>query len=71
MIRPVLLVLASGVLIGVVIWMMQASSEDPVARRAVVLAYEANGALENEQYSVVTGPDGQLIFGFTEAVVRY
>lgn len=71
MIRPLLLVLASGVLIGVVIWMMQASSEDPVARRAVVLAYEANGALENEQYSVGTGPDGQLIFGFTEAVARY
>ncbi len=73
--RPLLLfLLAVGLAVAAFFFWSIASrtvQPDPLALRAVTLAWEANGALENEEYSVGTDENGKLIFGFQEAIPRY
>lgn len=49
-----------------------ALSIDPQrAREAIELAYQANGAIENEGFSVGENERGEMIFGFDQAIDRY
>jgi hypothetical protein len=71
--KPILLFIGALILAGLVgwWWLQPRGNADPEAIRLHQLAVEANGALENENYSVGTRPDGTLRFGFEEAIPRY
>ena len=70
----VLFILAITLIALVVMW-NQAPVDDLMDRDLAVqvnqLAYEANGALENENFSVGKDEQGQLLFGVPEAIRRY
>lgn len=66
----VLFSLTMAMVVAVVVW-NRAPNADPVAIRASELAFEANGALENEQFTVGKDEQGKLQFGLPEAIKRY
>lgn len=77
--KPLLLfVLTMALVAAVVVWNQlpvagpwPGPGTDPVAVQVSELAYEANGALENENFSVGKDEQGNLRFGLTEAIRRY
>ncbi|MBL8892823.1 MAG: VCBS repeat-containing protein [Planctomycetaceae bacterium] len=73
--KPFVLVALAGILlVAALVWYILpkgTSGGDAIAIRMSELAYEANGALENEAFAVGKDDSGKLRFGIPEAISRY
>jgi hypothetical protein len=65
-----LFVLAIVLVVAAILW-NRSPATDPIAVQVSELAFEANGALENENFSVGKDEQGRLLFGVQEAIRRY
>jgi|GEM_PF-2057270 len=73
-IKPLVIFCIAVLIVGAVgFWWWQNGNQErqQKAQLAIQLGYEANGALENENFSVGEDENGKLTFGFDQALQRY